>query len=69
MGSSISLNKVQIICIIKREIETQYKEKELNKCQVNDYGILNYETFDDEEQFNNQIEYLNNMLKLFNEII
>jgi hypothetical protein len=63
MGSGISLNKEQIIYIIKREIEWEYKQRELYKCPINEFGFLNYETFDDEELFIKKIQILDRYLK------
>ena len=48
MGSGISLNKQQIIFIIKREMEKEFYEKQYGKPLYYD-GYIIHETFDDEE--------------------
>ena len=55
MGSGISLNKKQVIFIIKRELEKEFYEKQYNK-DIYCNGYLIYYDFQDEVNYNNLLK-------------
>lgn len=58
MGSGISLNRSQIIFIIKREMEKEFNEKQYIKPIYDNNGYIMYETFDDEEFYIKKLKEL-----------
>jgi hypothetical protein len=62
MGSGISINKEQIICIIQRELDNEYIIKLNAICQYTDDGYFIYETFDHESEYNNKQKILRDAL-------
>ena len=63
MGSGISLNKQQVVTIIKRDLKFVFEEKESLRCPYDEYGYIAYESFDDEEKYIKQIRQLNQVLE------
>lgn len=63
MGSGLSLNKQQVISIIKRDLKIDFEEKESSRCPYDEYGYIAYETFDDEEKYIKHIRLLNQLLE------
>jgi hypothetical protein len=61
MGSGISLSREQIINIIKKEIEYEFKLIESKKIYFTDEGYQIYENFDNEENYWNKIKYLDSL--------
>jgi hypothetical protein len=64
MGSGISLNKEQMVIIIKRELDNEYTNTIKSIRNYTDEGYLIYETFDHEVEYSNKIHYLQNELKV-----
>ena len=62
MGSGISLNKKQVIFIVKRELEKEFYKKQNNKDIYCD-GYLIYYDFHDEVNYNNLLKKIDNELK------
>jgi len=63
MGSGLSLNKEQVVHIIKRDLKFVFEEKEALRCPYDEYGYIAYESFDDEEKYIKQIRQLNQLLE------
>jgi hypothetical protein len=61
MGSGISITEKQAIDIIKRELMRAFKETESNRCIVADDGILAYENFDDEAEYNEKMKLIDKL--------
>jgi hypothetical protein len=63
MGSGLSLNKQQVVHIIKRDLKFLFEENEALRCPYDQYGYIAYESFDDEEKYIKQIRQLNQLLE------
>ena len=61
MGSGISLSREQIINIIKKEIEYEFKLIESKKIYFTDDGYPTYENFDNEENYWDKMKYLDSL--------
>ena len=61
MGSGISLDKKQVIFIVKRELEKEFYKKQNNKDIYYD-GYLIYYDFQDEVNYNNLLKKIDNEL-------
>jgi hypothetical protein len=58
MGSGISITKEQAIGIVKRELADLFHQAEKSKRLVGDDGVLLYENFDHEEEYNKKLTRL-----------
>jgi len=58
MGSGISITEKQAIGIVKRELADLFQQAEKSKRLVGDDGVLLYENFDHEEEYNKKIKRL-----------
>lgn len=58
MGSGISLNKEQIVCIIQREIDNKYLDTIQSIRSYTDEGYFIYETFEHETEYNDILQHL-----------
>ena len=58
MGSGISITEEQAIGIVKRELADLFQQAENSKRLVGDDGVLLYENFDHEEEYNKKIKRL-----------
>jgi len=63
MGSGLSLNKQQVVAIIKRDLKIEFEEKESLRCPYDEYGYIAYECFDSEEKYIKHIRQLNHLLE------
>lgn len=61
MGSGISISNQQAIEIVRRELNRAFTEADSNRRLVDDYGMLLPETFDEEEQYINNLKRLQTM--------
>jgi hypothetical protein len=58
MGSGISITEKQAIGIVTRELADLFQQAEKAKRLVGDDGVLLYENFDHEEEYNKKIKRL-----------
>jgi hypothetical protein len=61
MGSGISITEKQAIGIVKRELADLFQQTEKSKRLVGDDGVLLYENFDHEEEYNKKLKRLRQM--------
>jgi len=58
MGSGISITEKQAIGIVKRELADLFQQAEKSKRIIGDDGVLLYENFDHEEEYNKKLKRL-----------
>ena len=63
MGSGISLSHKQVVCMIERELERVYREKENLRPRTTDDGYEIYYDFSEEVTLNKTVRELHQFLR------